>query len=713
MFRQSEGYVCIASNPPAGSESRDLFRHSFFEWPKQKRELVEYIDVAARAKNVWFGVSLVDSQRFIKENCLPGVILWADFDENVDLSTFDPPPSCVVRSSEKGRHAYWRLNQRITPQVAENLSRRLAYKLGADKSGWDMVQLLRVPFTMNFKYDPPQLVEIETVQDSLYDPKIFEAIPFDEKEYVKEHAREIPEFEDLPDATDVIFKFFQALSASPFMELYNNDPVEDDDWSKRLWRLINICFEVGMSAKEAFSVALAAKCNKYKRDHRPNEHLWKEVVKVEAKQKQFNVNIDQIARLTMPQLVKDVEMLGFIREYRDWAQEATDAIPTFHDLSCFILMSALMSHSIKLETSFGNLYMNLWGLIIGDSTLSRKTTAMKMAMDMVYDIDESLILASDGSVEGLLTGLSNRPGRVSIFYKDEVTGLFDSMNRKDYLAGMPETLTLLYDVPKVLPRLLRRETITVHSPYFIFFGGGIRDRVYSLLSDEYVLSGFLPRFLVVSGDANIQSLRRTGPANGEQSGRIKILNRASEIYHAFTKTVDVKLGTQVTQMPVHFDARLTPKAWERFGEMEYLLVDTANKSHHRMLALPTFQRLAFSALKMAVLIAASQNGPDNANRIHVDVNHLNLAAWFIQDWGTHSIDMFTNAGQTNVERLIGKVYNSIRNSPGVTKSEVMRNQKLTSKEMKDVITTLYDRGLVIAKEVGRGARLYPTDHGSE
>lgn len=669
--------------------------------------MVEFIDLASRTKNVWFGVSLVEAPRFIKENCMPGSFLWADLDD-ANISDFEFPPSCIIKSSSIRRQAFWRLNRTLRPEQAEVLSRKVAYKVGADKSGWDMVQLLRVPFTMNYKYNPPELVEIESVNDDLYDPAFFDAIEIDDQQYVKEHSEEVPKLEDLPDAHDVIFKHFHALSATIFMHLYNEIPADDEDWSKLLWRLLNICFECGMSAKEALSIALTAKCNKYERDKRPVADLWKEVVKVEAKQKNFNIKTE-VTRLSMPKLVdeNEVELLGFIREYRDWAHESTDAIPIFHDLSCFILMSALMSHSLKLETSFGLIYMNLWGLIIGDSTLARKTTAMKMAMDMLYEIDESLILASDGSVEGLLTGLSNRPGRVSIFYKDEVTGLFDSMNRKDYLAGMPETLTMLYDVPKVLPRLLRKETITVHSPYFIFFGGGIRDRVYSLLSDEYVLSGFLPRFLVVSGSADVEHLRRTGPANGEQSRRIKILNRASELYYAFSKTAEVRIGNQSTEMPVTFDVRLTPKAWERFGDIEYKLVDTANNSHHRMLALPTFQRLAFSGLKMAVLVAASQNGPDEANRVLVDVNHINTAMWFIQEWGDHSIDMFTNAGQTNVERLIGKVYLAIQRKPGVTRSEIMQHQKLTSKEMKDVIQTLYDRGLIVVKEVGRGARLYP------
>ena len=54
------------------------------------------------------------------------------------------------------------------------------------------------------------------------------------------------------------------------------------------------------------------------------------------------------------------------------------AVPEFHDLSAFILLSAVIANSVRLETSYGPFVPNLWGMILGDSTLTRKTTAMRM-----------------------------------------------------------------------------------------------------------------------------------------------------------------------------------------------------------------------------------------------------------------------------------------------------------------------------------------------
>src|SRR6201999_3023795 len=97
---------------------------------------------------------------------------------------------------------------------------------------------------------------------------------------------------------------------------------------------------------------------------------------------------------------------------------------------------------------------NLWFMILGDTTLTRKTTAMDLAVDLLMDVDPDVILATDGSIEGLMQGLSTRPKRPSIFLRDEFSGLLEMMTKWDYYAGMAEVLTKLYD-GKMQKRILK------------------------------------------------------------------------------------------------------------------------------------------------------------------------------------------------------------------------------------------------------------------
>jgi hypothetical protein len=53
--------------------------------------------------------------------------------------------------------------QQVEAHVAADLSRRIAYAeapLGADRSGWDVTQVLRLPGSLNHKHTPPHRVEL-------------------------------------------------------------------------------------------------------------------------------------------------------------------------------------------------------------------------------------------------------------------------------------------------------------------------------------------------------------------------------------------------------------------------------------------------------------------------------------------------------------------------------------------------------------------------
>jgi hypothetical protein len=109
-------------------------------------------DVTAFAKdhgqdNVYFCPHGFDAPRRRKEHAVLPRLLWADLDA-VDPSGIDLTPSVAIRSSPGRYVGLWRTDRR----VSEELNRRLTYALGADKGGWDLTQVLRVPNTVNYKY---------------------------------------------------------------------------------------------------------------------------------------------------------------------------------------------------------------------------------------------------------------------------------------------------------------------------------------------------------------------------------------------------------------------------------------------------------------------------------------------------------------------------------------------------------------------------------
>lgn len=714
LFGEEVGYVCVA----VGNATKSVFRQEWYKWPDERVPLGLFIENNAAKLNIWFGISLFHRPERKRAYAVPGNRVWSDLDF-VKPFDLEPAPSVIIESSPGRYQAIWSFSDPIPPDLAMEYSKRLAYAIGADKSGWDLEQLLRVPWTKNFKYEEPADVKLLKIQGTVADHSYFDTLPFiteiNTGEVIIDNAPDVPKLDELPTVEEVISTHKQTLNnpmeshGSIFVDLVTHDPTEGEDWSARLWRLINLCLEIGLTDEETFVVAVNAKCNKYARDNRPISHLWREVQKAVQKQRQYAV-YSKTVELTMPQLV-DPDIVtedSFVAEYKKWANEATDAPEQYHELSCFIALSSVISQGLALELPYNsNFRPNLWGLLLGESTLSRKTTSMRMAMDLLTDLDPELILASDGSAEGLLTGLSTRPKRVSIFYKDEVSGFFDSINRKDYLAGFPETLTQLYDVPKILPRILRKETITVTEPYFIFFGGGIRDKVYSLINDDYILSGFIPRFLIVSSTNDISRIRRTGPPTSIGTDKKdRLVTRLADLKERYSVVVPAKIGQQTVYLDGRIEAFLTPKAWDFFGDLEESLPLSAMNTAWELLALPTFSRMAFSVLKIGMLIAASRKEISDSNKLEVGIDDLQQAAFYVQKWGQYSLDLIMASGKSSSEKTLERALDFIRQShEGVTQSQLMQRFHMSSKEMREIRDTLYDRGLVDVAKKGRGMQI--------
>lgn len=707
----ASGYVCIA----VADKTKANFRERYFKWPDERDGLVTYLGSVADNRNVWFCVSLLSGQERKKPYCQPSTFAWAEWDHALP-GDLEPKPSVLVESSPGKYHAYWRIEGAAVPaDVAEDFSRRIAYKFDADKSGWDMTQLLRVPFTKNFKYDPPVDVKIIDINSDPIPVSVLDAI--EPPTGASQNGSGVvllepmPDPEKLPTSENVLYRYrAEGKLTETFVGLYTQTPDESSDWSRILWRFIKLCLEMGMTREEAFVVCLTAECNKYSRDNRPVQYLWRDIIKAHTEMNRYEILVGgKVEIIRMPQLVDpdEVEEDALIKDYKTWAAQATDAPEQYHELSIFIALSALICAGLYIKVEWGEMAPNLWGLILGESTLTRKTTAMRLATDMLNDIDPELIVASHASPEGLFSALSHRPQRVSVFYKDEVSELFSSINHKDYMAGLQEAFTQLYDVPKVLSRVLRKETITISEPYFIFFGGGIRDEVYSLLNDRYITSGFLPRFLIVSGENDLSRIRRTGPPSQISTERKdRILQSLADLRERYNISVPVTIAGQTVDMTSRIEAKLTDGAWEIFWDIEEKLTLAGANSDVAAVALPMFTRLGFSALKMSLLIAASRRSPTSANQLIVEASDIKQAAFYVQKWGHYSVDLLLNAGKTTTEKMIDRSLTCIRRKEGMTKSEFMQRLHLSAKDAKELIETLVQRGLIDLKKHGNGHRLF-------
>lgn len=699
-----DGYMRIFSK----STQNGAYEETFFEWPEQADDILAYISRHQFDRDLYFCPHLFSRPNSSKQYAMRPLVLWADLDK-CSYENMLVEPTIVMSTSYMKQQALWSLKDYAHPSDVEMVNKRIAYyhaDEGADKSGWDLTQLLRIPFTSNFKYETPQSIKvIKSTSKNRYTLKDFAKYPELEEEH-SEDSEELrfPEDDELgdEDAEEVLNKYKYYLSPRA-MELFTQSPT--DDWSNALWELEMCLFEAGMSPKEAFVVSKDAACNKYERDGRKQHDLWKDVTRAYKHVQNTNsvpitmFKSDSFRELITNDEAKWVEENPDIsQEYVEWASSLSDAAWQYHQAGVFTILSTLLTGAVRLPTSFGTILPNLWFMILADTTLTRKSTAMDIAMDLLQEVDSDAILATDGSIEGLLTSLSTRPGRPSIFWRDEFTGLMEMVGKKDYYSGMLETFTKLYD-GKFMRRQLRKETIEVREPILIMLTGGIKSRMIEQLEHSHVTSGFIPRFIFITATADITKIKPLGPPTDvidkqRQRMLLKFYNMRKH-YWSKPETQKGKLD-----IPSSWNAELTPDAWARYNDIDTnRMLNDALRSNNQDVLTPVFDRLSKSGLKVAVLLAAASKLDE---KVVVEEEHIIRAFWYVQQWRQHTLYITENLGTNSGERTLEMIRSYIEKNGKASRSEVMRKYKLTAREMDGNIATLEQRGLIARSGKGKG-----------
>lgn len=175
-------------------------------WLKQSKRTVWWATTEVPAppgapEDVYFGVHPSNAPKGPTERTVIADIaaincLYADLDSKdhtngkggaeAHIRTLNPRPSAIVDSGG-GYHCYWLLNEPFVldtdfkREAAQSLQKRWVTFVGGDKSVHDLARILRVPGTLNYKYDPPREVKIVVADYSrLYTPEELEAnLPID------------------------------------------------------------------------------------------------------------------------------------------------------------------------------------------------------------------------------------------------------------------------------------------------------------------------------------------------------------------------------------------------------------------------------------------------------------------------------------------------------------------------------------------------------
>lgn len=641
VYGDATGLATIVTKGATG----ELTEQKFFEYPAQLDDMKAYA-LAHATEDIYYSPILFNAPRRIKENAKTVHVIYADADACAP-ENFMVEPSICVQTSDDRWHTYWMLDSEVDPQVAALLAKKIAYAhkhQGCDISGWNTTKLLRIPNSMNLKPGKNAPVTA-TSTGAIYSLDDLE-LHYGDVEV--EPIRELS-LAELPDSWPNLMKTMAKLQSNPeIMGLYMEEPSASADLSRLLWKLEIALFKQGLTAEEVFVIVRNAKCNKYHSPLRPKRldadgDLWREVQRAGASFKEdiaapMPIDLTDIEKpievsSIKPQFLTDSERLtvmehrNFIDIYRDWATSKTDGAIAYQNASAWTLLSCVFSDVGYAVPKFGKMGLNLWFMVLGETTLTRKSTSRNLMLRAVRQYEKfsgyQIDIGSDATPEGLTAILAERDKQTSLLHRDEVQGMFKDFINKTYMASAAERFTELYDghVPVTI-RSAKGKTQTERAETnFIMYLMGITSKTADVLTTEYFRSGFLARFIYVTAPT---PPRTKESEDIQQADEYEVNVRDEQLEQMMKSLSESVMFWQKKGGPR--PVRLSQPALERFNQFKWEMGNYSEAHPERESIEPSRQRLALSVWKCAVLLAMYDRYEE------VQLRHLLTAIMYSEEW---------------------------------------------------------------------------------
>lgn len=379
---------------------------------------------------------------------------------------------------------------------------------------------------------------------------------------------------------------------------------------------------------------------------------------------------------------------GFISEFVEWASGITDAPLEFlvgAALSC-------LSVAVGSRSTINNrIYGNLWLLLIGPSSIARKTTSINLARSVCRKAGLPIFpdrITPESFYESLA---ANSEG---LFTLAELSGWLGHMNR-NYAQGLKSDLTELYDCNYF--ERMRKTTkgklvrYTVAKPYICLLTASTQEWLEAVIKEDDSAGGFLPRFHFFLGtprpeyyipprlsipDKLVAHLRRVANVRGsvEVAEDSPVVDAAAEYYVKWAE----KFNTKVSEMTVpHIHAYA--------------------------------ERIKTAVFKIALLLDADDCALRGETEFHTwTLSAVRWACAFGDYFLSTAREILNRLAFSDFERLARKVLDTISlKKGGITQRELLRAVKMPKSALAEIVDYLIEAELIERHQVAsRGPKTY-------
>ncbi len=397
----------------------------------------------------------------------------------------------------------------------------------------------------------------------------------------------------------------------------------------------------------------------------------------------------------------------FMNRYLEIAAKQTDAIPGALITAWLPVIAVNLGNRIFIRSNGKNHFCQIWSVLVGPSSVSRKSTCLRLASRTLLPYLNSLkklgaqermereLVISNATNAKMVSLLASNPIRLFEFH--EFGSLLKSANH-NYNAGMKENLTSLYDGDsKTICNLERTERII--NPAISITGASTEGWVYSGFQNAAEQgSGFLQRFIycVIKPDGKL------------------ICSTPNELETDFSDLYAYESIYQVFRsIPGNLQLKLSKEARNLWlCEHDRVLNSILSKDDEELLAYATriynnvFCSLAIILTLFPLYESIQKAVKDNSCKYYfsnLEVNELTVRqalylCHYYLDNARPMLTIISEGGAWNNERRIIK---HLAKQPDYkdTHSNIMNRLRLKSKDLNACIRNLIEQNAVVATTI--------------
>ncbi len=384
---------------------------------------------------------------------------------------------------------------------------------------------------------------------------------------------------------------------------------------------------------------------------------------------------------------------SYVLKYLNYALRSNDAYFEYHFAAALAHLSIATDRRLYIRMVQQTIYPNLWIFCLGDSTISRKTTAAKKGEEMAVAIfGFEKFLPRAGSPEALIEILSDTP--VGVIWKDEAGQLLKEM-QKTYMGDIKDVFCKLYENQgdhrklRTTQRKNQKTEFKIVNPYVTFFLATVPDIFKEYTNTLDVTSGWLVRFLYFTPDYEKPYM----PFRPETDKDTKAWADAL----ACLRNIFLKIQAAPGEIKLHPDALEIFQQWQETSERK--LMEGRNK-----IEMAIFGRLVTYCLKISLLLTISENPEAKEIPTRVIKDSISL----IDGYFKHvAIELIEEIGLDEQNNLQDKIIGVIKRSGGrLTQRQLLKRLHRSLKDVNEAVEALKASGEIVKEDIGNKQTIY-------